>query len=124
VVSIRIKRAYDKPEENDGYRVLVDRMWPRGVKKEDLKLDSWFKEIAPSNEFRKWFGHENDKWHEFRERYFKELSEKEDSIRDLVEQARRGRITLVFGAKNRKENNAVALKEYLANMASSDDSDS
>ena len=124
MVSIRIKRAYDKPEENDGYRVLVDRMWPRGVKKEDLKLDRWLKEIAPSNGLRQWFGHESDKWHEFRERYFKELSEKDESVRELIERARRGRIMLVFGAKNREKNNAVALKEYLTTVASSDDSDS
>jgi uncharacterized protein YeaO (DUF488 family) len=123
VVSIRIKRAYEEPAKNDGYRVLVDRIWPRGVKKEELKIDRWLKEIAPSSELRKWFGHKTDRWPEFKDRYSKELDDKEELIRELAERARRGRLTLVFGAKNEEENNAVALKEYLSSVVSSEDSD-
>jgi uncharacterized protein YeaO (DUF488 family) len=117
VLSIRLKRAYEGPGRNDGFRVLVDRVWPRGVKKDDLRIDRWLKEIAPSSELRKWFGHDRAKWDEFKERYFQELSEKVEPVQELIEKARSGRITLVFGAKDREANNAVALKEYLNKIA-------
>ncbi len=110
---IRIKRAYDPPEPGDGQRFLVDRLWPRGVKKEDLHLDGWLKEVAPSDALRRWFGHDPAKWEEFQERYFAELDEKPQAWLPLLEAARQGDITLVYGARDPLHNNAVALKAYL-----------
>ena len=115
IMSIRLKRAYDDPAKNDGYRVLVDGIWPRGVSKEDIQLDDWFKDIAPSDELRKWFDHDPDRWQEFVERYHRELKDRDDLIEKLVDAAREGRLTLVFGAKDREHNNAVALKSYIQN---------
>jgi len=112
---ILLKRAYDEPSKNDGYRVLVDRVWPRGVRKEDADLDAWIKESAPSASLRKWFGHDPDKWEEFKRRYFKELDENPESLDPLLQRARRGRLTLVYGSKESRYNNAAALKEYLEN---------
>jgi len=112
-MSIHLKRAYDEPSENDGYRVLVDRVWPRGVSKEDADLDEWMKDAAPSPDLRKWFGHDPEKWEEFKRRYFKELDKKPESLKPLVQRAKKGRITLVYGSKEERYNNAVALKEYL-----------
>ncbi|OHB66061.1 MAG: hypothetical protein A2Y76_05460 [Planctomycetes bacterium RBG_13_60_9] len=110
---VQLKRAYDKPARSDGFRVLVDRMWPRGVKKEELKIDLWLKEIAPSTALRKRFGHDPKKWEEFRERYFRELDSHPEAIRLLREKMRGGPVTLVFGAREERFNNAVALQEYL-----------
>jgi uncharacterized protein YeaO (DUF488 family) len=110
---IQLKRAYDKPARGDGFRVLVDRVWPRGVTKESLKLDSWLRHIAPSTELRKWFGHDPQKWDEFRKRYFKELDSHAEEVRLLREKKRSGELTLVFGAKEERFNNAEAIKEYL-----------
>jgi uncharacterized protein YeaO (DUF488 family) len=112
-MSIRLKRAYDAPAANDGYRVLVDRLWPRGVSKEDLEIDLWLKEIAPSDDLRKWFGHDPEKWEEFKKRYFRELDDQTDQVKQLAEKANQGRVTLVFAAKDEEFNNAVALKEFL-----------
>lgn len=112
-MSIHLKRAYDEPSENDGYRVLVDRVWPRGVSKEDADLDEWMKDAAPSPDLRKWFGHDPEKWEEFKRRFFKELDKKPESLKPLVQRAKKGRITLVYGSKEERYNNAVALKEYL-----------
>jgi uncharacterized protein YeaO (DUF488 family) len=112
-MSIRLKRAYDQPAANDGYRVLVDRVWPRGVSKDEAQIDDWPKEIAPSTELRKWFGHDPEKWDEFKKRYFQELDGRAEIVNELVNQAREGRLTLVYSAKDEKHNNAVALKEYL-----------
>ncbi len=112
-MAIRLKRAYDKPAKNDGFRVLVDRAWPRGVTKEELKADVWLKDIAPSTELRKWFGHEPAKWEEFRKRYFEELDTHTEAVRLLREKERGGDVTLVFGAKEERFNNAEAIKEYL-----------
>jgi uncharacterized protein YeaO (DUF488 family) len=112
-MTIRVKRAYSPPNRNDGCRVLVDRLWPRGVGKEAARIDEWYKEIAPSAELRKWYGHAPERWPEFRRRYFAELSEKEERVAELLEKARSGALTLVFGAKDEEHNNAVALKEYL-----------
>lgn len=114
-MSIRLKRAYDKPAQNDGRRVLVDRMWPRGVRKDEAAIDQWLKEIAPSSDLRQWFGHDPEKWDEFKRRYFAELDRHKDDLAPLAEQARNGRLTLVFAAKDEARNNAVALKEYLQN---------
>ena len=113
-MEIDLKRAYDLPADDDGCRVLVDRVWPRGVKKEELRLEEWMKEIAPSAALRKWFGHDPEKWPEFVERYFSELEEQHGSeVKRLKEIARKGRLTLVFGARDRERNNAVALRDYL-----------
>ena len=117
-MDIRLKRAQIAPARNDGYRVLVDRLWPRGVTREDLRADAWMKEIAPSEELRRWFGHEPEKWPEFRRRYLAELSEKQETLGELVERLRRGRrVTLVFGARDTDHNNAIVLKEYLQRAA-------
>jgi len=112
-MSIQIRRAYEPSRRGDGYRVLVDRVWPRGVSKEELDLDEWRKEIAPSTRLRQWFGHQPERWKAFQERYFAELDEKEDAVRDLVKRAREGRITLVYGARDEEHNQAVALRTYV-----------
>jgi uncharacterized protein YeaO (DUF488 family) len=112
-MDVQVRRAYDPPGRGDGYRVLVDRVWPRGVSKDELELDEWRKEIAPSTSLRKWFGHDPERWNEFQERYFAELEEMKDSVRELIRRARRGRITLVYGARDRDHNQAVALGKYL-----------
>lgn len=110
---IRLKRAYDEPAKNDGRRVLIDRIWPRGVKKEDLALDDWCKEVAPSTDLRQWFDHDPERWDRFKQRYFEELADNSEAIDDLVKTAKEGRLTLVYAASEEKFNNAVALKEYL-----------
>lgn len=112
-MSIWIRRAYDPPTKNDGKRILVDRLWPRGVSKDELAVDFWMKDIAPSNELRKWYGHDPKKWEQFKARYRKELGAQPDAIAKLVEYVKNGRITLVYSAKNTDLNNAVALREYL-----------
>lgn len=113
-MDIRLKRAYDDPADNDGYRVLVDRVWPRGVCRDELKLDEWLKEVAPSDELRKWFGHEEEKWKEFRWRYIRELEEKQEELVPLLERLHaEKRVTLVFGSSDEEHNNAAVLKDYL-----------
>jgi len=112
-MAIQLKRAYDKPQKADGFRVLIDRVWPRGVRKEDLKLDEWLRTLAPSTELRQWFGHDPEKWDEFRKRYFQELDEHPDEIRKLRAKLRDGPLTIVFGSREQRFNNAAALKEYL-----------
>ena len=114
-MDIRTRRAYDEMAQNDGYRVLVDRIWPRGVSKEDLDLDDWCKEVAPSDELREWFDHDPEKWNEFARRYRQEL-DRSDAARDLAERARDGRVTLIYGAKDPAHNNAVALREWLIDV--------
>tara|TARA_R110002049_G_scaffold306252_1_gene504382 strand:- start:4408 stop:4767 length:360 start_codon:yes stop_codon:yes gene_type:complete len=110
---IKLKRAYDAPTRSDGKRILVDRLWPRGLRKEDANLHSWVKDIAPSNELRKWFGHDPDRWHTFQERYKTELAENGDEIRELRALANSGTITLVYGARDEEHNNAVVLRQVL-----------
>jgi uncharacterized protein YeaO (DUF488 family) len=110
---IQIKRVYDKVAESDGSRILVDRLWPRGLSKDKAKVDVWLKEIAPSDELRKWFGHDPEKWDEFRRRYFEELKDKKELAGMIIEKARSGAVTLLYGAKDEKYNNAVALKEFI-----------
>lgn len=112
-MGIRVKRAYDRPARSDGYRVLVDRIWPRGIAKDDLAIDTWLKDVAPSSGLRKWFGHDPERWERFKERYAGELDERSGIVEELLSRARSGRITLVFGAKDTEHNNAVALKDYL-----------
>lgn len=111
--TLKVKRAYDPPSRSDGCRVLVDRVWPRGISKEALRLDHWCKDVAPSTELRKWFGHDPEKWEAFRERYFAELDAHPEALAELVEACRGETVTLVFGAKDADHNNAVALKAYL-----------
>lgn len=110
---IRVKRAYEPTKPQDGRRVLVDRIWPRGVSKDELDLDQWLKEIAPSDELRKWFGHDPERWDEFRKRYFAELDEHPELVAQLRAWADGHLVTLVYGAHDEEHNNAVALKEYL-----------
>jgi uncharacterized protein YeaO (DUF488 family) len=111
--TIRLKRAYDDPEPDDGRRYLVDALWPRGRTKDELKLDGWLKEVAPSNDLRRWFHANPDQWLEFRKRYFRELDDKPDAWTPLLHAAERGRVTLVYSARNTEQNNATALVEYL-----------
>jgi uncharacterized protein YeaO (DUF488 family) len=111
--SIRLKRAYEAPSVDDGVRILVDRLWPRGVSKADARLDQWMKEIAPSAELRKWFGHDPEKWREFRERYVAELATHQEQLGHLRELAMSGVLTLVYSARDEKHNDAVVLREVL-----------
>jgi len=109
---IKVKRVYDEPSSDDGVRVLVDRLWPRGLSKESARIDLWLKDVAPSNELRKWFNHDASKWEEFKRRYFKEL-ENNKAVNELINLLRdRRTITLLYSAKS-PYNNATALKEYL-----------
>jgi uncharacterized protein YeaO (DUF488 family) len=112
-VEIRVKRIYEEPQAQDGMRVLVDRLWPRGLKKGDAALDAWIKDIAPSNELRKWYQHEKAKWPEFKKRYFKELATQAESVERLKQMVASGKVTLLYSSKEGKFNNAVALKEFL-----------
>ncbi len=115
---IKIKRIYDQPSQNDGKRILIDRLWPRGLKKEDAHVDKWMKEVAPSNELRKWFNHDPDRWAEFKRRFFTELEERQEMVNEIVNLARKGTVTLLFGSKEERFNNAVALKEYIGALTS------
>jgi uncharacterized protein YeaO (DUF488 family) len=110
---LTLKRAYDPPGAGDGKRFLVERLWPRGIKKEALQLDAWLKEVAPSDKLRRWFGHDPAKWEEFRRRYFAELDGNRDAWEIILREARRGRVTLIYSSHDQEHNNAVALKEYL-----------
>jgi uncharacterized protein YeaO (DUF488 family) len=110
---IFIKRIYDPPDEKDGYRVLVDRLWPRGIKKEHARIEEWIKAIAPSNELRKWYSHDPEKWPEFKRRYFKELEDCSQEVEQLAKRASQATVTLLFFSKETRLNNAVALKEYI-----------
>ncbi len=114
-MKIQTKRAYDPPAAEDGERYLVDRLWPRGLQREALHLDGWLKEIAPSDALRKWFAHDPVRWEEFRRRYDQELDANIENWQPLLEIARHGVVTLVYSAKDREHNQAVALKEYLEN---------
>ncbi len=110
---IKTKRIYDPPSKDDGKRVLVDRLWPRGIKRDDARIDEWLKDIAPSDELRKWFPHEPSKWQEFRKRYKEELQGRPNLIEKLRIAAKGGRVTLLFAAKDKEHNNAAVLKEVL-----------
>lgn len=110
---IALKRAYDPATSADGVRYLVERLWPRGVKKTALRIDAWLKDVAPSGELRRWFGHDPKKWDEFQRRYHDELRASADALEPIVKAARRGRVTLVYSSHDTEHNNAVALKEYL-----------
>ena len=111
--SIRIKRIYDPPSAQDGKRYLVDRLWPRGLRKEDAHLDGWLVEIAPSAALRRWFGHDPARWKEFQRRYCAELDERDEMLRALLDEARKGTVTLLYAARDTEHNQAVALKSFL-----------
>jgi uncharacterized protein YeaO (DUF488 family) len=111
--TIRIKRVYDLPESADGFRVLVDRVWPRGVSKEKAAIDLWMKEIGPSTELRKWFGHDPSRWEEFRDRYWAELQERQALVEELRGYASKGPLTLVYSAKDQERNQAVVIREVV-----------
>lgn len=110
---INLKRAYEVPATGDGTRILVDRLWPRGLRKADAAIDRWIKDIAPSTELRKWFGHDPVRWLEFRQRYADEIQGQPEALDELLTCARAGRITLVFAAHDEAHNNAVVLKDVL-----------
>jgi uncharacterized protein YeaO (DUF488 family) len=110
---IRLKRAYDAPSDDDGTRILVERLWPRGVSKEAAAIDLWLKEVAPSTQLRKWYGHDPEKWEEFRKRYLAELDQKGDLLDELKQKFRSGPVAFVYAARDAEHNSAVVLKEYL-----------
>jgi uncharacterized protein YeaO (DUF488 family) len=110
---IHLKRAYDPPSLSDGVRILVDRLWPRGVRKADAAIDRWLKEIAPSTQLRRWFAHDPSRWNEFRRRYLAELSHHRDQLDELRTIARRGRLTLIYAARDQVHNEAVVLRDVL-----------
>ena len=113
-MKIKIKRVYEEPAKDDGMRILVDRLWPRGLTKQKADIDLWLKDIAPSTELRKWFGHDPEKWKEFRKRYNEELKKNTEQIEILKEHLKKGIVTLVYGAKDEEHNEALVLKESLA----------
>jgi uncharacterized protein YeaO (DUF488 family) len=111
---IKIKRVYDPPAKEDGYRILIDRLWPRGLTKERAKIDLWLKEIAPSNDLRKWYSHDPEKWEEFKKRYEKELKNKQNLLAKIKQlEKEKGKITLLYSTKETEYNNAVALDIFL-----------
>jgi uncharacterized protein YeaO (DUF488 family) len=111
--SVKTKRVYDEAEASDGTRFLVDRLWPRGVKKTHLPLDGWLKEAAPSDRLREWFGHDPQKWNEFRRRYFAELRANPETWAAILDKARDSNVTLLYGARDPEHNNAAALRDFL-----------
>ena len=115
-MKIQVKRAYDDPGENDGYRILVDRFWPRGISKEKAKIDYWAKQLAPSNELRRWYGHDPEKWSEFKSRYFAELDANSQSAKELLDYVNKGSVTFIYSSKEQHFNNAVALKSYVESL--------
>ena len=113
MTSIRIKRAYEQPNREDGTRILVDRLWPRGLTKEKARVDLWLKDVAPSTELRKWFAHDPGKWAEFQSRYLEELKRNKEQLSLLRQEAAKGTVTLVYGAKDQQHNEAVILQRLL-----------
>ncbi|TFH49800.1 MAG: DUF488 domain-containing protein [Lysobacterales bacterium] len=112
-MKIHTKRIYDAPQPGDGQRILIDRLWPRGRSKSDAKVDLWMKDIAPSTDLRRWYGHDPEKWPEFKKRYFAELDANAGGVSALMSLVETGKITLLFGSREERLNNAAALKEYL-----------
>jgi uncharacterized protein YeaO (DUF488 family) len=113
MATIHLKRAYEEPAPDDGLRILVERLWPRGLSKERAAVDVWLKEIAPSSELRRWFGHDPAKWEEFQKRYWAELDASPDAVDELRRKASEGPVTFVYAARDEQHNGALALKEYL-----------
>jgi uncharacterized protein YeaO (DUF488 family) len=110
---IKLKRAYEKPSRADGARILVERLWPRGLTKERAAVDLWLKEVAPSPELRKWFGHDPARWEQFQKRYWKELEKNEEAVQLLKQKGKQGTVTLVYAARDEGHNGALALKRFL-----------
>jgi uncharacterized protein YeaO (DUF488 family) len=113
----KLKRVYEEPSARDGYRVLVERLWPRGLSKERAAVDLWLKDVAPSTALRKWFGHDPERWAAFRQRYLQELKTKEEAIRLLQQKQAQGDVTLLFAARDLKHNGALVLKSLLSRRA-------
>lgn len=111
---MKIKRVYERPEKEDGFRILVDRLWPRGLTKEKAGVDLWLKDIAPSTELRKWFGHDPVRWNEFRERYCEELGKNSVEVSHLKDQLKKGDVNLVYGSKDEEHNEAIVIKEFIS----------
>ena len=114
---LKLKRAYDAPSKEDGQRFLVERLWPRGLRKDDLPLAGWLKDVAPSPELRRWFGHDPAKWNEFRRRYHRELETHEEALVPLRRAMRHGTVTLIYSARDTEHNAAVALCDYIRSRA-------
>ncbi len=112
-MKIKTKRTYDPPSRADGFRILVDMLWPRGISKEKLSVDLWLKEIAPSDGLRRWFSHDPERWEEFKSHYFEELDANREAVERILQEAGRRPVTLLFSSKEQELNNAAALKEYL-----------
>jgi len=110
---VKTKRVYDPASQSDGKRILIDRLWPRGIRKEAAKIDEWMREIAPSDDLRKWFAHDPAKWPEFKRRYLNELKKKSELVEKLRAEAKKGTVTLLFAAKDIEHDNAVVLKEVI-----------
>lgn len=115
---IKIKRVYETPEASDGKRFLVDRLWPRGMNKDQLKMDGWLKDVAPSENLRKWFGHDREKWKEFQRRYRAELENRPEVWKVILEAEKTGNVTLIYSARDEQHNNALVLKGYLEELRS------
>ena len=112
-MKIKVKRVYDPPSPSDGQRILVDRLWPRGIAKASAKIDLWIKEIAPSNALRQWYAHDPQKWPEFKRKYFAELEANGEALKSFLAQIGKGEMTFLFSSKEMRLNNAFALKEYV-----------
>ena len=113
VIIVKVKRVYESIQRSDGTRFLVERLWPRGMKKEQLKLDAWLKDAAPSDSLRRWFGHDPLKWNDFQKKYRAELSDNPDAWKPILEAAKRGRVTLLYSSRDTEHNNALVLKSFL-----------
>ena len=113
---VSVKRVYEPSAPSDGVRVLVERLWPRGMRKESLKMNAWLKDVAPSGELRRWFNHDPAKWSEFRRRYFVELNRHRDALQPILDAETRGNVTLLYSSHDTEHNNAVALKDHLASL--------
>lgn len=113
-MDVQLKRVYEKPDPKDGFRILVDRLWPRGLTKEKAAVDLWLKDIAPSTELRKWFAHDPEKWKEFQKRYLKELKENKEAVAALKEHLKKGQATLLYAAKDEVHNEALVLKNFIS----------
>jgi len=113
-MNIQLKRIYEDGSKDDGYRILVDRLWPRGFTKEKAALDLWLKEIAPSNELRKWFGHDPDKWKEFQKKYRQELKQNKEAVEILKDYIQKGNVTLLYAAKDEEHNEAQVIKDFIS----------
>lgn len=116
-MKIRLKRAYESPDDGDGARLLVERLWPRGLTREKARIDEWFKDVAPSQGLRKWYAHDPEKWEEFRRRYLAELRDNAEAVGSLRERLRGGPVTFVYAAKDKERNSARLLREYLEGKA-------